>query len=60
MKPKVVPDAGDLVWLTFSPQAGRERAGRRLAFVLSPAGYNRRSGLAVVCRSTSQIKGYPF
>jgi hypothetical protein len=25
-----VPDAGDFVWLTFDPQAGREQAGRRL------------------------------
>jgi len=25
-----VPDAGDIVWLAFSPQAGREQAGRHL------------------------------
>ncbi|HVP46327.1 MAG TPA: endoribonuclease MazF [Bryobacteraceae bacterium] len=55
-----VPDAGDLVWLTFDPQAGREQAGRRPALVLSPAVYNRRSGLALVCPITSQVKGYPF
>lgn len=60
MKPKIVPDAGDLVWLTFNPRAGREQAGRRPALVLSPAGYNRRSGLAVVCPITSHVKGYPF
>jgi mRNA interferase MazF len=54
------PDAGDLVWLTFDPQAGREQAGRRPAVILSPAEYNRRSGLAVVCPITSQVKGYPF
>jgi mRNA interferase MazF len=55
-----VPDAGDLVWLTFNPQAGREQAGRRPAVVLSPAAYNKRSGLALVCPITSQVKGYPF
>jgi mRNA interferase MazF len=54
------PDAGDLVWLTFDPQAGREQAGRRPALVLSAAAYNRRSGLAIMCPITSRLKGYPF
>jgi len=54
------PDAGDLVWLTFDPQAGREQAGRRPALVLSPSSYNRRSGLAIMCPITSRIKSYPF
>ena len=55
-----IPNAGDLVWLTFNPQAGREQAGRRPAVVLSPEQYNRRSGLALVCPITSHVKGYPF
>ncbi len=55
-----VPDAGDLVWLTFDPQRGREQAGRRPALVLSPAVYNARTSLALVCPVTSRIKGYPF
>ena len=55
-----VPDRGDLVWLTFSPQAGREQAGRRPALVLSPALYNGKTNLAVVCPITSHSKGYPF
>jgi mRNA interferase MazF len=55
-----VPDSGDLVWFSFSPQAGREQAGRRPALVLSPRGYNSKSGLCVVCPVTSQAKGYPF
>lgn len=54
------PDAGDLVWLTFDPQAGREQAGRRPAVILSPGEYNRRSGLALACPITSHVKGYPF
>lgn len=58
--PEWAPDAGDLVWLTFDPQAGREQAGRRPALVLSPVAYNRRSGLAIMCPITSHIKGYPF
>ncbi len=48
------------MWLTFDPQAGREQAGRRPALVLSPANYNRKSGLALVCPVTSRVKGYPF
>jgi mRNA interferase MazF len=55
-----VPDAGDLIWLSFSPQAGREQAGRRPALVLSPRVYNAKAGLYVVCPVTSQVKGYPF
>ena len=55
-----VPDAGDLIWLDFTPQAGREQAGRRPAVVLSPRGYNEKTSLAVVCPITSHVKGYPF
>jgi mRNA interferase MazF len=55
-----VPDAGDLVWLDFTPQAGREQVGRRPAVVLSPRTYNEKTSLAVVCPITSHGKGYPF
>jgi len=55
-----VPEAGDFVWLTFDPQAGREQAGRRPALILSPRVYNAKSGLALVCPVTNQTKGYPF
>jgi mRNA interferase MazF len=58
--PAFVPDAGDLIWLTFDPQAGHEQAGRRPALVLSPKPYNQKAGLALVCPVTNQIKGYPF
>jgi mRNA interferase MazF len=55
-----VPDRGDIVWLQFNPQAGHEQAGHRPALVLSPAAYNRRSGLMLCCPMTTQKKGYPF
>jgi mRNA interferase MazF len=55
-----VPDRGDVVWITFNPQAGHEQAGRRPAVVLSPKAYNGKVGLALLCPITSQIKGYPF
>jgi mRNA interferase MazF len=46
--------------LDFNPQVGREQAGRRPALVLSPAYYNGRSGLCVVCPITNQSKGYTY
>lgn len=55
-----VPDRGDALWISLTPQAGHEQAGRRPAVVASPASYNRRVGLALLCPITSQIKGYPF
>jgi mRNA interferase MazF len=55
-----VPKRGDLVWLTFDPQAGHEQPGRRPAFVLSPESYNRKTSLFLACPVTSRVKGYPF
>lgn len=60
MARRYVPARGDAVWLTFTPQAGHEQAGRRPALVLSPASYNGKVGLAILCPITSQVKGYPF
>ncbi|QDV33132.1 endoribonuclease MazF [Tautonia plasticadhaerens] len=58
--PSLVPDRGDVVWVDFSPQSGREQAGRRPALTLSPASYNVRVGLGLFCPITSRVKGYPF
>lgn len=58
--PQRVPERGDAVWIDFDPQTGREQAGRRPAVVLSPAAYNGRVGLALLCPVTRQVKGYPF
>jgi mRNA interferase MazF len=55
-----VPERGDAIWITLNPQAGHEQSGRRPAVVLSPAAYNGKVGLALLCPITSQIKGYPF
>lgn len=55
-----VPERGDVVWLTFDPQAGREQAGRRPALVLSPKIYNDGSDMMICCPITNQVKGYPF
>jgi len=55
-----VPDSGDVVWLTFDPQAGHEQRGRRPALILSPRTYNAKARLAIACPITSHVKGYPF
>ena len=55
-----IPDRGDIIWLNFNPQSGHEQKGRRPALVLSPAIYNNKTDLALVCPITSQKKGYPF
>ncbi|WP_445143371.1 endoribonuclease MazF [Dyella sp. Tek66A03] len=57
---RYVPEAGDIVWLHFDPQAGHEQAGHRPALVLSPASYNGRLGLMLCCPMTTQVKDYPF
>ena len=59
-KPGYVPDRGDIVWLQFNPQSDHKQAGHRPALVLSPASYNRASGLMLCCPMTSHKKGYPF
>ena len=60
MARRYVPDAGDIVWLNFTPQAGHEQAGHRPALVLSPAAYNDKTSLMICCPMTTQIKNYPF
>ena len=55
-----MPEAGDIVWLHFDPEAGHELGGHRPALVLSPAAYNGRRGMMICCPITSRIKGYVF
>jgi len=55
-----IPDRGQVIWLSFDPRAGHEQGGRRPALVLSPAAYNGKVGLVLVCPITSRVKNYPF
>ena len=55
-----VPERGDIVWISFDPQSGREQKGRRPALVISPLEYNKKTKLAILVPITSKIKGYPF
>jgi mRNA interferase MazF len=60
VSPGWMPERGDVVWITMNPTAGHEQSGRRPALVVSPAPYNGKVGLAILCPITSQLKGYPF
>ena len=55
-----IPTRGDIVWLSFTPQAGHAQSGHRPALVLSPKSYNDKTSLALLCPITSTSKGYPF
>jgi mRNA interferase MazF len=57
---RYIPKRGDVIRLTLTPQVGHEQAGRRPVLVLSPEGYNKKVGLALLCPLTNQSKGYPF
>jgi mRNA interferase MazF len=60
VRKKYIPDRGDIVWLNFNPQSGREQSGKRPAFVISPKSYNEKIGLGLFCPITSKIKNYSF
>jgi mRNA interferase MazF len=55
-----IPEKGDIVWINFEPQQGKEIQKTRPALVLTHSKYNLKSGLAIFVPITSQIKGYPF
>lgn len=55
-----MPERADIVWLDFDPPLGHEQSGRRPALVISPKIYNEKTGLALFCPITSQVKNYPF
>ena len=55
-----VPKKGDLIVLSFDPQAGHEQKGRRPALVVSNDLFNRHTGLAIVCPITQTEREFPF
>ena len=55
-----VPEAGDVVWLTFDGKKGHEQSGRRPALVLSAKSIHQKTGMGIVCPITSKSKGYSF
>ena len=55
-----IPKQGDLIAITFDPQAGHEQKGRRPALVVSKDLFNSSTGLAIVCPITNTDRVFPF
>ncbi|MGA1940733.1 type II toxin-antitoxin system PemK/MazF family toxin [Arcobacter sp. YIC-310] len=55
-----IPKKGDLVILTFDPQAGHEQKGRRPALIISNEAFNKALGLAIACPITNTNRNFPF
>lgn len=60
VKSTYIPDKGDIVWIDLDPTRGHEQASVRPVLILSPKGYNERTGLMIACAITSKIKGYSY
>jgi mRNA interferase MazF len=54
------PDRGDLIEMNFQPAAGREIDKRRPAIVLSPAEYNRKTGLCLAVPVSTDLSPGPL
>lgn len=57
---RYTPKRGDIVWLEFDPQKGKEIQKTRPALTISPHSYNLTTSLGLFMPITSKIKGYPF
>jgi len=55
-----IPRQGDIIAVTFDPQAGHEQKGRRPALVVSQDLFNSSTGLAIVCPITNTDRCSPF
>lgn len=41
------PDRGDIIWIDFNPQSGREMRDRHPMLVLSPIQFNEKTGIVI-------------
>ena len=60
MVKQYIPKQGDIVVLTFDPQAGHEQQGRRPALIVSNEVFNKNVGLAIACPITNTNRDFPF
>lgn len=42
-----VPDRGEIIWINFNPQSGREMRDKHPMLVLSPKKFNHRTGIII-------------
>lgn len=57
MSKEYIPNRGDIVWIDFDPQKGKEIGKIRPALVLSSKAYNLKKGLVICCPITSSMRG---
>ena len=55
-----IPSQGDLVVLSFDPQAGHEQTGKRPAMVVSVDAFNRATRLSICCPITNTSRTTPL
>jgi mRNA interferase MazF len=51
-------DRGDLVWMNFEPQIGRELAENRPGLILTERAFNQATGLVIACPITRSERPY--
>lgn len=61
IEPAWSPQRGDMIWINFTPQAGREMAGRHPFLVLSAKTFNRKMGSVTgVAMTSKEHRENPF
>lgn len=60
MSKRYTPEAGDIIHVHFELAPRHKGPSYKPALVISPALYNKKSGLIVCCAITPEPKGYPF
>ena len=53
-----LPERGDLAWINFEPQAGREQAKNRPGLILTEWEFNESTGLVIACPVTRTERSY--
>ena len=59
MVKKYIPKQGDLVYVNFNPVKGHEQKGFRPAIVVSNDIFNIKTGMAILCPISTNIKNFP-
>jgi len=60
MNKRYTPEIGDIIHVHFELPARHHGPDFKPALVISPAVYNRKSGLMLCCAISGEAKGYPF
>ena len=56
----MVPDRGDIIYISFNPTKGHEQRGKRPALVISPVAFNAHTNTLWACPVTNQQRGWAF